>query len=115
MDWLEMLLPIIKDVVIIVVITLVVPAIGAAAKWWKQLTVEEWIKDLVIDGVLFVQERYWDHSGMQKFELAKQWIIMRLSEKGINVSEEWIDGLIDAVVKQLRAEFGDEDWYRDDS
>ena len=114
MDYLELLLPIIKDLIIIFAVAVLIPAIKAGVGWWKSVTMEAWIKELIVDGVLFVQERYWDHSGMQKFELAKQWIIMRLSEKGINVSEEWIDGLIDAVVKQLRDEFGDE-WYRDDS
>ena len=112
MDWLELLLPIIKDLVIIVAIAVLIPAVKAGVGWWKNLTMEAWIKELIIDGVLFVQEKYWEKSGQQKFELAKVWIIEQLNEKGINVSEEWLDALIDAVVKQLRAEFGDEDWYR---
>ena len=112
MDWLELLLPIIKDLVIIVAIAVLIPAVKAGVGWWKNLTMEAWIKELIIDGVLFVQEKYWEKSGQQKFELAKVWIIEQLNEKGINVSEEWLDALIDAVVKQLRAEFGDEEWYR---
>ena len=111
MDWLELLLPIIKDLVIIVAIAVLIPAVKAGVGWWKNLTMEAWIKELIIDGVLFVQEKYWEKSGQQKFELAKVWIIEQLNEKGINVSEEWLDALIDAVVKQLKAEFGDE-WYR---
>lgn len=114
MDWLELVLPIVKDVVIIMVVTLIVPAIGAGVKWWKELTMEEWIKDLVVDGVLFVQERYWDHRGEEKFEIAKAWILGKLHEKGIDVDMDWLDGLIDAMVKQLRSEFG-EDWYHSDS
>lgn len=115
MDWLELLLPIVKDIVIILVVTLVVPAVGAAAKWWKELTLEEWIKDLVVDGVLFVQERYWEHKGEEKFDIAMNWILDKLNEKGIDVDYEWLAGLIDAVVKQLRSEFGEEDWYRSGS
>jgi hypothetical protein len=114
MDWLELLLPIVKDLIIIFVIAVIVPAIGAGVKWWKDLTIENWIKELVVDGVLFVQEKFWEYSGEEKFEFAKQWVIERLNEKGIDVSMEWLEGLIDAVVKQLRAEFGDESWYREE-
>ena len=114
MDYLELLLPIIKDLIIIFAIAVLIPAVKAGVGWWKNLTMEAWIKELIVDGVMFVQEKYWQHSGEQKFALAKKWIIERLQEKGITVSEEWLDGLIDAVVKQLRDEFGDE-WYRDDS
>ena len=108
MDWMELLLPIIRDVVIVVVLA----AAGYALKFWRNIQLEAWIKELIVDAVLFVQEKYWDYSGQKKFELAKRWILERLNEKGINVSEEWLDALIDAVVKQLRAEFGDDEWYR---
>lgn len=108
MDWLELLLPIVRDIMITVVLLLA----GLAVKWWKNLAVENWVKELVVDGVLFVQEKFWEHTGEEKFEFAKQWIIERLNEKGINVSEEWLEGLIDAIVAQLRAEFGEEQWYR---
>ncbi len=113
MDILEMVLPIVKDLVIIIVVTIVIPAIGAAIKWWKELTIEDWIKDLVIDGVIFVQERYWDLSGERKFVEAKLWILNKLNEKGITVDDEWLEGLIDSIVNQLRAEYGAEDWYRE--
>ncbi len=112
LQWIELVLPIVKDLVIIFVVAVVIPAIAAGVKWWKELAVENWIKELVIDSVLFVQEKYWDLSGEQKFELAKGWVLEKLSEKGINVSEKWLNGLIDAIVKQLRSEFGEEDWYR---
>jgi len=112
MDWLELFLPIIKDLIIIVFVAVVIPAISKAVSWWKELTIENWIKELVIDGVLYVQEKYLNKTGLQKFELAKAWVLSKLKDKGINVSEEWLDGLIDAIVKQLRSEFGEDDWYR---
>jgi len=112
MDWVELFLPIAKDLIIIIFVAVVIPAIRAGVSWWKELTIENWIKELVVDGVLYAQEKYWDKTGLQKFELAKAWILSKLNEKGVNVSEEWLDGLIDAIVKQLRADFGDEDWYR---
>ena len=110
MDWLELLLPIVRDIVITVVLLLA----GLAVKWWKNLAIENWVKELVIDAVLFTQEKFWAHTGEEKFEIAKQWIVERLNEKGINVSEEWLEGLIDAIVNQLRAEFGEQGWYRND-
>jgi hypothetical protein len=110
MDYVELLLPIIRDLIIVIVIAVV----GFAVKWWRDLTIDNWIKELVIDGVLFAQEKFWELTGEEKFEQAKQWILDRLKEKGVNVSEEWLEGLIDAIVKQLRAEFGDEDWYREE-
>ncbi len=112
MDWLEHLLPIVKDVLIIVVITVLVPLLRAAIKWWRDLVLEDWIKELVEDAVLFVQEKYWQDTGELKFEIAKEWIIDKLAEKNINISMEWLDGLIDATVKRLREEF-DKTWYRE--
>jgi len=112
MEWVELLLPIVKDLIIIFVVAVVIPAIGAGVKWWKDLAIENWIKELAVDGVLFVQEKYWGLAGEEKFALAKQWIVAKLNEKGIDVTDEWLDGLIDAIVNQLRAEFGEEQWYR---
>ncbi len=114
MEWVELFLPIIKDVVIIIVVAVVIPAIAAGVSWWKELAIENWIKELVVDGVLFTQEKFWDLSGERKFEEAKLWIVAKLIEKGIDVDMAWLEGLIDAVVKQLRAEFGEEEWYRGD-
>ena len=108
MDWLELLLPIVREIVLIIVLALA----GLVVKWWQGLQIEGWVKEIVIDGVLFVQEKFWESTGEEKFKFAKQWIIERLKEKGINVSEEWLDALIDAVVNQLRAEFGEKAWNR---
>ena len=108
MDWMELLLPIIRDVVIVVVLA----AAGYALKFWRNIQMEAWIKELIVDAVLFVQEKYWDLSGEDKFAQAKVWIVEQLNKRGIQVDDEWLDAVIDAVVKELRAEFGDEDWYR---
>lgn len=112
MDWLEIVLPIIKDLAIIFVVVVVVPGVQAAIKWWRNVVMEEWVRELVEDAVLFVQEKYWDHAGEDKFNYAKYWVIDRLNEKGVNVSIEWLDGLIDAAVKRFREELA-ETWYRE--
>ncbi len=112
MEILELFLPIIKDLFIIFVVAVVIPGIGAAVKWWKNLAIENWVKELVIDGVLFTQEKYWQSSGKEKFQVALEWITQRLNEKGINVDKKWLEGLIDATVKLLRDEF--DDWYREE-
>jgi len=108
MEWVELLLPIVRDLVIVIVITVV----GYSLKFWRELTLEQWVKELVIDSVLFIQEKYWNLSGEQKFAEAKKWLLRQLNERGIKVDEEWLDALIDATVKELRAQFGDEHWYR---
>lgn len=113
MNWLELALPTIKDILIIIVITVLVPLLRAAIKWWRDLVLENWIKELIEDGVLFAQEKYWDSVGEERFELAKQWIVDKLNEKGIKVSMDWLEGLIDATVRRLRDEFN-ETWYREE-
>lgn len=111
MDFVELFLPVIRDLVILVVVSIA----GYALKFWKDLQLEHWIKDLVIDAVLFVQEKYWDLSGVEKFDQAKGWLIAYLNSKGVKVDMDWLEGMIDAAVKELRAEFGEEEWYRNDS
>lgn len=108
MDSFELFSPIVRDLVITVVVIIV----GFVLKKWQSLNVDYWVKELVVDAVLFVQEKYWEQSGEEKFEIAKQWLVDKLNEKGIKVDIKWLEGLINSVVKQLRAEFGEEDWYR---
>ena len=108
LEILEVLLPLARDVIV----SLILIAVALAWKWWKGLAIDDWIKDLVEDAVLFAQEKYWDKTGLQKFHMAKMFVLDKLKEKGIPINEEWIDALIDATVKRLRDEF--EDWYGDE-
>ena len=107
-EWTELLLPIISDLIIIIVLTIA----GFGIKLFREWKVEQWIKEMVIDAVLFAQEKYWDLSGEEKFEKAKELLLAELKSRGFKISEEWLEALIDRMVMELRALFGDEDWYR---
>lgn len=110
MDLVELFLPIVKDVLIIVVLALA----GLGIKLYRNWMIETWVKELIVDAVMFVQEKYWQLDGEERFEKAKEWLLVELKKRKIDVSKEWLDALIDRMVKELRAEFG-EGWYRDDS
>ena len=101
MDWMELILPIVREVILVVVLVIA----GAAVKFWRGWAVEQWIKELVEDGVFFAKEKFWDRTGVEKFQQAKLFILDRLAERGIHVSEEWIDGLIDSIVGRFREEW----------
>jgi len=108
----DALIPLIRDILIAVLIILVGLVGAPAAKWWRNLKIDGWIKETIEEGVLFAQEKYWDKEGKEKFEYAKAYILTQLSEWGIELSETKLDKMIDAVVKRLKAEFGDL-WYND--
>ena len=115
MDLMEILTPLIKEVVITLVLILAGLAANALRKgivWWRKLLIEAWIKEVVEDGVLYAQELLWDKVGQDKFDFALTWVVDQLNAKGIAVDSDFIGGLIDAAVKRLRAEFA-ESWYQE--
>lgn len=66
-------------------------------------------KDLVREAILFVQQAYETLDGDKKLGYALQWLISELAERGIKATEAELRGLIEAILKQLKKEFGD-DW-----
>lgn len=115
MDLMEILTPVIKEIVITLVLILAGLAANALRKgivWWRELLIEDWIKDVVEDGVLYAQELLWDKVGQERYDFAMGWIVDTLQGKGFDVDIEWLGGLIDAAVKRLRDELGDT-WYRE--
>ena len=65
------------------------------------------IFSIIEDGVLFAQQVYNHLEGDQKKEEAMNYIITRLDEKGIKVTQYQIDGMIESVLKRLKLEYGD--------
>lgn len=113
MDIMEMVSPLIKEIVLTLVLILAGLAANALRRgivWWRELLIEDWIKDVVEDGVLYAQELLWDKVGQDKYDFALNWIADKLQAKGIDVDPDWIGGLIDAAVKRLREELS-ETWY----
>ncbi len=111
MEWIDLWLPIVEQVVETLLKLVVIPLIWVGVKWFKDWAVDTWVKKLVIDGVMFAQEKYWQLDGAKRFEKAKAYVIERLGKYGIKVEDEWLDALIDATVKLLRDKF--DDWYND--
>lgn len=65
-------------------------------------------QEFVNVAVLLMQQFYTQMGGGDKFDLAKEWTVARLKERGINWTDKELRGLIEASVKQLKYAFGDE-------
>ena len=63
------------------------------------------IRKIVIDGVKFSQQVYGHLDGRVRYERALDRISAELSARGIEVSEERLNTLIESAVKTLKAEF----------
>ncbi len=68
------------------------------------------VRAIVRDGVLFAQQVYGHLDGEVRYEKALERISAALADYGITVNEEQLDAMIEAMVKALKKEFGD-DWY----
>ncbi len=58
--------------------------------------------------VQFVQQFYRGFEGSQKYEQAAQWLAQEAGKHGLSIGEEEIKGLIEASLKGLKAEFGEQ-------
>jgi len=108
----DLLLPLLADLIVLVVVALFGVIGVPLIKWWKNWKVDQWVKDTIIDGVLYAQEKYWDKAGEDKFQYAKAHILSRMNDWGIEISESRIDERIDSAVKRMKKEFG-KYWYSD--
>jgi hypothetical protein len=64
------------------------------------------IKKIVLEGVKFAEQKF---EGGEKFDKAVEWITASLGEKGIKVSDQVLEGLIEAAVREFKDAFG-ENW-----
>lgn len=111
MEFHSLLLPFVQEILMILV-TAGVAFFVAFLK--KKLGVEkikklqqesEFIKQIVLAGVQYAEQRY--KSG-EKLDKAAEWITARLNERGIKISQEEVEGLIEATLRQLKDQFGEE-------
>ncbi len=65
-------------------------------------------QELAILAVRFIEQVYLDLDGPEKYSRAALWLSSRLEEKGITISPEEIQGLIEAALRELKDEFGNE-------
>lgn len=64
-------------------------------------------KELARIAVMFVQQIYKDFSGPAKYEKAAAWLSDMSERLGLDLTEEEIKALIEAALKELKAELGE--------
>lgn len=62
-------------------------------------------RDIVNEGILFIQHAYQDSEGPKKYASALEWVSAEFDKRGFEVSEEEIRGLIEASLKSLKLSF----------
>ena len=109
----EQLMPIILELVTAILVLITTVGIGAAIGFINKNTTkkqQDIIEQIVHSAVLFAQQTGFDKVGQEKFELAKERALEILKRnKRISISEEELETIIEAVVKQAKKEFG-ENW-----
>ena len=100
------------------IIAVLVPIlVGYTIAWLKKRIGTEKMEALVRElatkrelarvAVLFVQQAYKDLGGPEKYEKAAEWLSDTAQKMGIQLSEDEIKGLIEAALKELKAELGE--------
>lgn len=64
-------------------------------------------RDLAELAVRFVEQAYVKYGGADKFNTACQWLSDRAKEKGIKISQDEIEGLIEGSLRLIKDEFGE--------
>jgi LL-H family phage holin len=64
-------------------------------------------QELARIGVQFVQQAYKDLGGPEKYEKAAEWLSDMAMKMGLALTDEEIKALIEAALKELKAEFGE--------
>lgn len=65
-------------------------------------------KDLAMLAVQFTEQAYKDLKGHDKYNYAAKWLAARVKEHGIQISDDEIKGLIEATLRQIKDELGEE-------
>lgn len=110
----DLIMTVIENILII----LVTLAAGAIVVYLKRRLGVEGVQKLETELVLkqelatlavrFVEQVYRDLGGEEKYSQAALWLSSRLGEKGINISPDEIRGLIEAALRELKDQFGNE-------
>ncbi|MEN6325769.1 MAG: phage holin [Syntrophomonas sp.] len=58
--------------------------------------------------VQFAEQGYKEMHGQEKYNRAAEWLAARARERGIKVTADEIKGLIEAALRSLKDEFGDQ-------
>lgn len=111
----DLLFPILNDIFILVA------TVGAGflvAFLKKRLGIEklkkiqkesELLDEVIKAGVRYAEQRF---ASGEKLDAASDWIIKVLAQKGITVTREEVEGLIEATLRTFKDEFG-ENWGKE--
>lgn len=111
MEILEMFLPLITEILGQIFLVLGTLAIGFLISFIKRKTnleQQKLLEEIFSDAVLFAQQVFKHLDGPEKFAQAKERALLMLKDKGIELSEEQIEMLIESTLKKLKKEFGDQ-------
>lgn len=65
-------------------------------------------QELAALAVRFAEQAYREYHGPEKYNAAAQWLAYRATEHGIKLTPEEIKGLIEAALRMIKDEFGEE-------
>ncbi len=68
-------------------------------------------QELAMLAVRFVEQVYKDFKGEEKYSFAAIWLVNRIGELGLKISESEVKGLIEAALRTFKDEFG-EQWAK---
>ena len=68
-------------------------------------------QDLAELAVKFVEQVYKDFKGEEKYTMAALWLADRIGELGLKINESEVKGLIEAALRTIKDEFG-EQWAK---
>lgn len=69
-------------------------------------------QELALLAVRFAEQAFRDTGGPQKYNQAANWLAKRAQERGIKVTENETQGLIESSLRTLKDEFG-EQWAKE--
>jgi len=64
-------------------------------------------KELAALAVKFVEQAYKELKGIEKYQVAATWLAAQAVERGINITADEIQGLIEAALRSFKDTFGE--------
>lgn len=113
----DMIMTVVENVLIIFVTVVAGYAVAYLRKrmgieGMRRVEVELALKqELAALAVRFIEQAYRDLHGPGKYQKAADWLAGRARERGLNITSDEIQGLIEAALRAFKDEFG-EGWAR---
>ena len=106
----ELILQAIQSVILLVLVILIRIAWKRIAPFLIPFLEDALIRKFVTDGIRYAQKMYGELDGPGRYEKALEAISLRLEKWHIYVSPEELRILIESILIDLQAQFGDK-WY----